>query len=258
MLGAIAGDIIGSIHEFGPPAVPGTPLIQSHSHHTDDTVLTLATARRLLDGVDYATTYREAYQANRDQSWGLRFIQWGDDPSRGPYNSFGNGSAMRVSPIGFWTPSLDEALREAERSAAVTHNHPEGIRGAQATVHAIVLARTGATGETILEAVRDHHGYALDEPIPVIQRTSRYNEICQGTVPPAIRIACDAGSFEEVMRVCIGLDADTDTLACIAGGIAEARFGVPEWIREAVMERLEPEQVALVERFYREAANRAD
>ena len=258
MLGAIAGDIIGSIHEFGPPAVPGTPLIQPHSHYTDDTVLTLASARCLLDGIDYAAAYREAYQANRGQSWGLRFIEWGNDPNRGPYNSFGNGSAMRVSPIGFWTRSLEEALREAERSAAVTHDHPEGIRGAQATAHAIVLACTGASGEVILEAVRENHGYALDEPIPVIQRTSRYNEICQGTVPPAIRIACDAGSFEEVMHVCIGLDADTDTLACIAGGIAEARFGVPAWIREAVMERLEPEQIALVERFYREAANRTD
>lgn len=257
MLGAIAGDIIGSIHEFGPPAVPGTPLIQSHSHYTDDTVLTLATARCLLDGVDYGTAYREAYQANRDQSWGLRFRQWGDDLSRGPYNSFGNGSAMRVSPIGFWAQSREDALHEAERSAAVTHNHPEGIRGAQATAHAIVLGRAGATGEAILGAVREHHGYALDEPIPVIQRTSRYNEICQGTVPPAIRIACDARSFEEVMEVCIGLDADTDTLACIAGGIAEARFGVPAWIREAVMGRLDSEQVELLERFYTEAAARA-
>ena len=257
MLGAIAGDIIGSIHEFGPPAVPGTPLIQPHSHYTDDTVLTLATARCLLDGIDYATAYREAYKANRGQSWGLRFIEWGNDPNRGPYNSFGNGSAMRVSPIGVWTRSLEEALREAERSAAVTHDHPEGIRGAQATAHAIVLACTGASGEVILEAVRENHGYALDEPIPVIQRTSRYNEICQGTVPPAIRIACDAGSFEEVMHVCIGLDADTDTLACIAGGIAEARFGVPAWIREAVMERLDPEQTELLERFYKETAARA-
>ena len=249
MLGAIAGDIIGSIHEFGPPAVPGTPLIQDRSHYTDDTVLTLATARCLLDGVDYARAYREAYRANRGQSWGLRFKQWGDDSERGPYNSFGNGSAMRVSPIGFWTRPLDEALAEAERSAVVTHDHPEGIRGAQATAHAIVLAHTGTTGEAILEAVRKNHGYALDEPIAVIQRTSRYNEICQGTVPPAIRIACEASSFEEVMRVCIGLDADTDTLACIAGGIAEARFGVPDWFREAVAERLEPEQLDLIERF---------
>ncbi|QIT54494.1 ADP-ribosylglycohydrolase family protein [Aquisalimonas sp. 2447] len=257
MLGAIAGDIIGSIHEFGPPAVPGTPLIKPHSHYTDDTVLTSATARCLLDGVDYATAYRDAYQANRNHSWGLRFMQWGDDPDRGPYNSFGNGSAMRVSPIGFWTGSLEDALREAERSAAVTHDHPEGIRGAQATAHAIVLARTGATGEAILEAVREHHSYALDESIPVIQRTLRHNEICQGTVPPAIRIACEATSFEEVMEVCIGLDADTDTLACIAGGIAEARFGVPAWIREAVMERLDPQQVQLIERFYQEAAARA-
>ena len=249
MLGAIAGDIIGSIHEFGPPAAPGTPLIQEQSHYTDDTVLTLATARCLLDGVDYARAYREAYRANRGQSWGLRFKQWGDNPDCGPYNSFGNGSAMRVSPIGFWARSLDEALGEAQRSAAVTHDHPEGIRGAQATAHAILLAYMGATGEAILESVRNDHGYALDESIPVIQRTSGYNETCQGTVPPAIRIACEASSFEEVMRVCIGLDADTDTLACIAGGIAEARFGVPDWLREAVLDRLEPEQLDLLDRF---------
>ena len=250
MLGAIAGDIIGSIHEFGPPAVPGTPLIQTHSHYTDDTVLTLATVRCLLDGIDYAKAYREAYQANREQSWGLRFKQWGDNPEMGPYNSFGNGSAMRVSPIGFHAPTLDQALAEARRSAVVTHDHPEGIRGAQATAHAIFLARNGTSGDAILHAIRTDHGYPLDEPVPVIQRTSRYNEICQGTVPPAIRIACDATSFEEAMAICITLDADTDTLACIAGGISEARFGVPDWIKTAVRNRLKPAQWALIERFF--------
>ena len=165
MLGAIAGDIIGSVHEFGPPAVPGTPLFECESHFTDDTVLALATVRCLLDQVDYATAYREAYQANRNQSWGLRFIHWGKDPEMGPYNSFGNGSAMRVSPVGFWARSLDEALNQARRSAEVTHDHPEGIRGAQATVY-----------------------------------------------------------FQVAMEISLSLHADTDTLACIVGGMAEARF----------------------------------
>ncbi|WP_290649917.1 ADP-ribosylglycohydrolase family protein [Aquisalimonas sp.] len=250
MLGAIAGDIIGSVHEFGPPATPETPLFQPRSHFTDDTILTLATARCLVDGVDYATAYREAYQANRAQSWGMRFIEWGKDPSMGPYNSFGNGSAMRVSPIAFWARDLDEALLEAKRSAEVTHDHPEGIRGAQATVHAAFLARQGVSASAILAAIRAHHGYPLDEPVPVIQRTSRYNETCQGTVPPAIRIACNAESFDDAMSICISLDADTDTLACITGGIAEARFGMPNHVVNAVNSRLLPEQRELIERYW--------
>ena len=256
MLGAIAGDIIGSVHEFGPPAVPGTPLFEQDSHFTDDTVLTLATVRCLLDQVGYATAYREAYQANRNQSWGLRFIHWGKDLEMGPYNSFGNGSAMRVSPIGFWARSLDDALNEARRSAEVTHDHPEGIRGAQATAHAVFLAREGKSGGAILQAIREHHDYPLDETVPVLRYTSRYNETCQGTVPPAIRIACDAENFEEAMEICISLDADTDTLACIVGGIVEARFGVPPKIRDEVEQRLAPEQLRLVERFYKAAEDR--
>ncbi|TQE99706.1 MAG: hypothetical protein FKY71_07145 [Spiribacter salinus] len=156
---------------------------------------------------------------------------------------------MRVSPIGFWAGDEAQALIEAERSAAVTHNHPEGIRGAQAIAHAIALARQGLDGEAILQTIRETHEYALDEPVASLRETSRYNETCQGTVPPALRIACEATSFEAVMADCLTLDADTDTLACIAGGVAEARFGVPAWIREEVEERLRPDQLALVERF---------
>lgn len=249
MLGAIAGDIIGSIHEFGPVPPADTPLFGPGNHFTDDTVLTLATARTLLGDVDYATAYREGYEAHPDQAWGLRFMKWAREPDRGPYESFGNGSAMRVSPIGFWALGRDEAIEEAERSAEVTHNHAEGIRGAQATADAIWLARQGLTGDAILEQIRFEYGYDLDESVAELQQTARYNEICQGTVPPAIRIACEAEDFEHAMRLALSLDADTDTLACIVGGIAEARFGVPEWIATASRSRLSDDQRALLDRF---------
>ena len=257
MLGAIAGDMIGSVHEFGPRVPESTPLFEPRSHFTDDTILTLATARCLLDHEDYANAYRDAFHEHRDQAWGLRFAQWADSESMDPYNSLGNGSAMRVSPIGFWARDAEEAVLEAKRSAEVTHDHPEGIRGAQAVAHAIVLARSGTSGSAILEAITARYGYSLDEPVSSLQQTARYNEICQGTVPPAIRIACEADSFEQAMRYCLTLDADTDTLACITGGIAEARFGVPQWIHDEVDERMTPNQRKLVSQYWAAVAERS-
>ena len=250
MLGAIAGDIIGSIHEFGPPAPPGTPLFDERSHFTDDTILTLATMRALLDDLDYATAYREAYQANPEQSWGARFREWGEAADAGPYHSFGNGAAMRVSPVGFWHATLAAVREEADCSAAVTHDHPEGLRGAQATAEAIFRARCGESGDAILQAIRANHGYALDESMAMIRGSSQFNETCQGTVPPAIWIACEATDFEEAMTLCLGLDADTDTLACIVGGMVEARLGVPAAVWEQVTRRLRSDQQECLERFY--------
>ncbi|ABM61212.1 ADP-ribosylglycohydrolase family protein [Halorhodospira halophila] len=252
MLGAIAGDIIGSIHEFGPPAPPGTPLVDPRSHYTDDTLLTLATMEALLEGADYASVYRRAWEAEPNQSWGARFQQWAREPGAAPYNSFGNGSAMRVSPIALWFQDRQQALEAAAASAAVTHDHPEGIKGAQATVDAIQQARDGRTGDAILAAVCERYGYETTPSLDALRASSRYNETCQGTVPPAIQVACQSASFEACMSTCLTLDADTDTLACIAGGVAEARFGVPDWAVELVQTRLGHEQWALVQRFYQE------
>jgi ADP-ribosylglycohydrolase len=249
MLGAIAGDIIGSIHEFGTPPADDVPLFQPDSHFTDDTLLTLATARCLLDGEDYAAAYRQACLDNPEQAWGLRFNAWAHSERQEPYNSLGNGSAMRVSPVGWWHNSEEAVLKEAERSAAVTHDHPEGIRGAQATALAVFLARRGADADTIRQAITARTGYDLSQPYDELLDTCRYNELCQGTVPPALTIALEAEDFEQVMRMALSLDADTDTLACIAGSLAEARFGVPAWIEAEVRRRLQPEQRALLDRF---------
>jgi len=249
MLGAIAGDIIGSVHEFTAPPGPEAPLFTERSHYTDDTLLTLATARCLLEGTDYATAYCRACLANPRQSWGLRFEAWARAGGGAPYGSFGNGAAMRVAPIGWWAVNAVEALSEAEGSASVTHDHPEGVRGAEATALAVFLCRTGRSAEQTLTEVERVSGYELRQPLETIQRESRYNETCQGTVPPALTIALQSRSFEEVMQRCFRIDADTDTLACIAGAVAEARFGLPERMRRETLARLESEQRSLVVRF---------
>ena len=252
MLGAIAGDIIGSIHEFGLPPGPDTPLFAAESHYTDDTLLTLATAHCLLDGLDYAESYRQACLDNPRQAWGTRFRAWAEQPPPAPaYDSLGNGSAMRVSPIGWWAEDADMAIAEATRSAEVTHNHPEGIRGAVATALAVFMARHGAAAGDIAAAVYSECGYVVAQPFDYWLEHSHYNETCAGTVPPALGIALLGQNFESVMKMALALDADSDTLACIAGGVAEARFGVPEWIRREVEQRLAPEQLALLARFYR-------
>ncbi len=249
MLGAIAGDMIGSIHEFCAPPPDDVPLFQPDSHFTDDTLLTLATARCLLDGEGYTKAYRRACLENPEQAWGLRFNAWAQSNNSEPYNSLGNGSAMRVSPVGWWMNSENEVLAEAERSASVTHNHPEGIRGAQATALAVYLARQGADAATIRGRIATELGYHLSEPYRELIYSCRYNEVCEGTVPPALTIVLEADGFEQVMRMALSLDADTDTLACIAGAVAEARFGVPSWIERETRRRLPQEHLALVDRF---------
>jgi len=249
MLGAIAGDMIGSIHEFTASPSADVPLFQAKSHFTDDSLLTLATAECLLTGRDYADAYRQAFLDNRGQAWGGGFAVWAAEADAGPYDSFGNGSAMRVSPVGYWARSEADVLVGAERSAEVTHNHPEGIRGAQATAMAIWLARQDMHPDAIRDALEARFGFALGQTVEDVRRSSRYNETCQGTVPPALIIALEAQSFEQAMRMALSLDADSDTLACIVGGIAQARFGVPEWMEQEVRRRLLPEQVTLLERF---------
>ncbi|MCG5549438.1 ADP-ribosylglycohydrolase family protein [Halorhodospira halochloris] len=251
MLGAIAGDIIGSIHEHGPPAPPGTPLIDPRSFVTDDSILTLATMEALLEGEDYARAYQRAWERYPDAGWGGMFRRWASQGGGAPYNSFGNGSAMRVSPVALWFTQRDQALEGAERSAAVTHNHPEGVKGAQAVVDAIHRAFAGQDGAEILGQVARDYSYPIEPSLAALQENSRYNELCQGTVPAALQIACQTESFEECMTTCLALDADTDTLACIAGGIAEARWRVPEWAIALIRERLNGEQWSLVQSFYR-------
>ncbi len=250
MLGAIAGDVIGSVHEFLGEKTADFPLFVEHSRFTDDSVLTIAVADCLLTRSSYVDKFREYALAYPDRVYGAGFWAWAQSASRLPYNSWGNGAAMRVSPVGFAFDTLEDVLREARTCAEVTHNHPEGVRGAQATAVAIFLARAGETKEAIRKAIQDRFGYDLGRTIDEIRPSYSFNESCQGTVPEAITAFLDASDYEETIRLAISLGGDADTLACIAGGIAEAFYGgVPKHIEEKTMAVLDDKLRQTVELF---------
>jgi len=251
MLGAIAGDVVGSAYEFNNHRSKTFPLLQSASTFTDDTILTVAVSEVLLTGGDYVTTFQQYYQRypNPCGSYGARFAQWAVSQNPEPYNSWGNGSAMRVSPIGFALDTLDAVLQEAERSAAVTHNHPEGIKGAQATAAAIFLARQGGSKPEIKTYIETTFGYDLSRSLDEIRPTYRFNESCQETVPEALVAFLESTDFEDALRNAVSLGGDSDTLTCITGGVAEAFYGIPEAIAQAILDRLDPFLRQKTERF---------
>ncbi|HVP49820.1 MAG TPA: ADP-ribosylglycohydrolase family protein [Candidatus Bathyarchaeia archaeon] len=233
MLGAIAGDIIGSVHEFACGKSMDFPLFVKDSCFTDDSVLTVAVAECLLTGASYADKFREYTLAYPGRGYGGMFYQWATRGNRMPYNSWGNGSAMRVSPVAFAFEDLESVLHEASRTAVVTHNHPEGLRGAKATAAATFLARKGSSKAEIRRVIESRFEYDLGRPIAVIRETYEFNESCKKTVPEAITAFLDSKDYEDAIRLAISLGGDADTLACIAGGIAGAFYGgVPQPIAE--------------------------
>jgi ADP-ribosylglycohydrolase len=250
MIGAILGDIVGSPHEYSATKAKDFPLLTIDSAPTDDSYLTLAVAQCLLDGTDYVPAFHAMVARYPRAGWGGNFAVWGRSKSAAPYNSFGNGSAMRVSPVGFAFESESDVLREAERSAAVTHNHSEGIKGAQATALAIFLARQGAAKDEIRSRVARFSGYNLSRTVDEIRPAYSFNELCQTTVPEALAAFLDSTSVEDAIRNAISLGGDADTLAAIAGPIAQAHYrGVNEEHREAVRLRLPADLWSIVERF---------
>jgi len=239
MLGAIAGDVIGSVHEHAGTKSADFPLFTPRSTFTDDTVLTAAVASALLDGTDYAAALRDFGRRYPQAGYGGLFRTWLLSESPGPYGSFGNGSAMRASPVGFAMGSVEEVLAEAARSAAVTHDHPEGIKGAQATALAVYLARTGEAKELIREEISARFGYDLDRSLEAIRPAYRFYVSCQGTVPEAIIAFLESTSYEDAVRKAISLGGDADTLASIAGGIAQAHYkAIPNRIVKEVRRRV--------------------
>ena len=253
MLGAIAGDIFGAAYEGQPLKRDDFDLFDEARYFTDDTVLTVATADALLSDGDYAASYRRWGNRFPGRGYGGWFLDWLGDPSRGPYNSFGNGSAMRVSPIGWVFDTLDEVLAEAERSAGVTHDHPEGIKGAQATATAVHLARIGATKDEIRHEVSTRFAYDLDRTIATIRPNYSFDVTCQGSVPEALIAFLDADDFEHTLRLAISLGGDADTQAAIAGGVAEAFWGgVPERIEADVRTVLDEQLLAVLDRFFQQ------
>ena len=249
MLGAIAGDIIGSAYEFHATKSKNFPLFVDESRFTDDSVLTVAVAEWILDGGDLASRLRHYYSIFPRAGYGGMFREWAESPSRGPYYSFGNGSAMRVNPVGFAFDVLDDVLRVAEESAAVTHDHPEGVRGAQAVAMAIFLARNERDKNEIARELKSRFAYDLDTPLDAIRPSYSFDVTCQGSVPQALRAFIESTSFEDALRNAVSLGGDADTQACIAGGVAEAYYGVPKEIEAEVRRRLDPRLAEVMDRF---------
>ena len=235
MIGAIAGDIIGSVYEARPIRSKRFPLFDSRCTFTDDSVLTIAVASAILTKRSYRDTILEIGRRYPHAGYGGSFNHWllSDDPQ--PYNSWGNGAAMRVSPVGFAFNTIDEVLEQARLTALISHNHPEGIKGAQAAALAVFLARTGQSKDDIRERIGRRFGYDLQRSVEAIRPGYGFRISCQETVPEAIVAFLDSVSYEDALRNAISLGGDSDTLACITGGIAEAYYGeVPEHIRDKV------------------------
>ncbi|MFW5754807.1 MAG: ADP-ribosylglycohydrolase family protein [Marinilabiliaceae bacterium] len=250
ILGAIAGDVIGSVYEFDNVKTTDFPLFGPKSDFTDDSVLTWATMDLLLNGGDYATVYQDYSRNYPNRGYGGHFKGWIMMEKPRPYYSFGNGAAMRVSPVGWAFDTLDEVLNEAERSASVTHNHPEGIKGAKATAGAVFLARKGQSKTAIKKWVEETTGYDLNRRVDEIRPVYQFNETCQETVPEAIIAFLESDDFEDAIRLGISMGGDSDTLACITGGISEAFYGgVPDDIQQKVLKLLPSEAKELVRRF---------
>ena len=250
MIGAIAGDIIGSAYEWHSTKSPDFELLTPQSRFTDDTVLTIAVADCILHGKDYAITFKEYGRRYPHAGYGGMFLEWLSNDSLAPYNSFGNGSAMRVSPVGFAFSSLDDVLREAEKSAAVTHNHPEGIKGAQAIAGSIFLAKLGESKDKIREYVEASFAYDLHQTLDEIRPPYQFDETCQGSVPQAIIAFLESSDYEDAVRKAVSLGGDSDTLACMAGGLAQAYYKhVPDYIEEMVRELLDDDLLAIVDEF---------
>jgi ADP-ribosylglycohydrolase len=250
MLGAIAGDVIGSVYEAHPIKSTDFPLFGPHSQFTDDTVLTVATAYSILERCDYAEAFRTFGRRYPRAGYGGAFYHWLFSSHSGPYNSWGNGSAMRVSPVGFAVESIDAVLEEAERSASVTHNHPEGIKGAQATALAVFLARKGENKDSIKTEMERRFNYDLSRTLDDIRPEYLFDVSCQGSVPESITAFLESKDFEDAVRKAVSLGGDSDTMACIAGGIAHAFYRkIPEDIAANVRERLPAEFLEVIDRF---------
>lgn len=260
MIGAIVGDVIGSVYEgMAVETIQGDrsadriadfqPLFHPLARFTDDTVMSIAVAEHLLNGGDLVHLLKEYGGAYPHAGYGGRFKRWLASEDRVPYQSWGNGSAMRVSPVGHAFDSLNEVIAAAERSAVVTHNHPEGVKGARATAAAVFLARTGATKQKIRDYVEDAFEYDLSRPLEEIRATLGFDVTCQGTVPPALRAFLESSDYESAVRLAVSLGGDVDTLACVAGAVAGPFYGVPDSIRAQAMARLDDRIRAVVEAF---------
>ena len=263
MYGSILGDMIGCPYEFDQgDKTKDFPLFSRRSSFTDDTVMTCAVAEALLDVRDAGTeSDDEAVKAALVRSmrawgqkypyagYGARFNRWLSAARPQPYNSCGNGSAMRVGPAGWLYDTMEETRRMARLTSVVTHDHPEGIKGAEAIAVAIFLARTGSTKAEIKDYVVREFGYDLSRTCDEIRPHYHHVETCQKSVPEALTGFFEGADFEDVIRTTVSLGGDCDTLACIAGSVAEAFYGVPEELKDECRRRLAPDLTEVLDRF---------
>jgi len=252
MLGAITGDIIGSVFEWDNHKSTEFPLFGKRCTFTDDSVLTIAVADAILNKRDYADALRDWARRYPDRGYGGNFGVWAfQKQDTQPYNSWGNGSAMRVSPVGFAYDTLEETLAEAQRSADVTHNHPEGIKGAQSTAAAIFLARQKKSKEEIKGYIAGKFGYDLEQTLDEIRPGYNFDVSCMGTMPVALLAFLESNDFEHAIRLAVSVGGDTDTICCITGGIAEAFYGgVPQEIAKETMVRLPEDMLDIIDNFF--------
>jgi len=250
MIGAISGDIIGSVYERHNIRRVDFPLFDPRCRFTDDTVLTVAVADAILTGSSYGDKLKEYFRYYPNAGYGPGFRRWAASRRITPYYSQGNGSAMRVSPVGFAFDTLEQVLEQAKKSAEVTHNHPEGIKGAQATASSVFLARRGATKEEIKTYVENNFNYDLNETLDQIRIYYKHDQTCPGSVPQAITAFLESNDYEDAIRKAISIGGDSDTIACIAGGIAEAFYKrIPDQIRNKVFQILGDQLKKVVQEF---------
>lgn len=250
MLGAIAGDVIGSVYEHRPTKSRQLTLLPEGAGFTDDTVMLLGVAAAILDDRPYALSLREFGRRHPEAGYGASFMRWLFTDNAPSYRSWGNGAAMRVAPVAFAHDTEKGVLEEARRSAVISHDHPEGIKGAQATALAVFMARRGEHRTEIRRAIEQHFQYDLSRSLERIRPQYGFEVSCPGSVPEAILAFLESDSFEGAVRNAVSLGGDADTQACIAGAIAEAYYGgIPEGLEEAVRRCLSADLLDVVERW---------
>lgn len=252
MLGAIIGDIIGSVYEHSNMKEYDFEIFHPKSHFTDDTVLTIATADAILNNLDFQKFYVRYANKFPKAGYGWGFYTWSRKKIPKAYNSFGNGSAMRVSPVGFMSKNIEEALYFAKKSAEVTHNHPEGIKGAQAIASAVFMAKIGKSKQNIKSYIEYMFGYDLNKSCDEIRKVYSFNATCQGSVPESIIAFLESNTFEDAIRLAVSLGGDADTMAAISGSIAEAYYKkIPINFVKKALYKLDFELIEVIKKFYK-------
>jgi ADP-ribosylglycohydrolase len=253
MLGAIAGDVLGSIHELNPIKNKKFELLNPKCVFTDDTVMTAAVADSLMNRIPYVESLQMWGNNYPSAGYGGWFKKWIHSDFPKPYNSFGNGSAMRCSSVGWLYDDEDSVLNEAKKSAEITHNHPEGIKGAQSVALGVMMGRMGSSKLEIQEELESLFDYDLSQTLGQTRRNYIHDVTCQGSVPQAIIAFLESEDFEDAIRNAISLGGDADTQACISGSLAEAYYkSIPDEIASFVKWRIEDDLLAVLDQFHSE------